>query len=85
MSELPTVEIVNEAAASGFTRINEADFDPAIHKLYGSDPFTRDAIEAMTDKAEILDLIEAHGGKPDKRRSVDVLRGDLLRIMFMED
>ena len=32
--ELPTVEIVNEAAKSGFTRINETDFDPKVHTLY---------------------------------------------------
>lgn len=32
--ELPTVEIVNDKAKSGFTRINEADFDPDVHTLY---------------------------------------------------
>jgi len=32
--ELPTVEIVNDKAKSGFTRINEADFDPDVHTLH---------------------------------------------------
>lgn len=31
--ELPTVEIVNDKAKSGFTRINAVDFDPAVHVL----------------------------------------------------
>lgn len=33
--ELPTVEIVNPNAKSGFTRINETDFNPDVHTLYG--------------------------------------------------
>lgn len=32
--QLPTVCIVNANAKSGFTRINESDFDPAIHALF---------------------------------------------------
>lgn len=36
--ELPTVCIVNPAAKSGFTRINESDFDPDRHVIYGSEP-----------------------------------------------
>lgn len=32
--DLPTVCIVNEKAKSGFTRINESDFDPARHVFY---------------------------------------------------
>lgn len=32
--DLPTVCIVNEKAKSGFTRINETDFDPAVHVLF---------------------------------------------------
>jgi hypothetical protein len=35
MSELPTVEIVNPASPSGFTRINESDFDPTVHRRFG--------------------------------------------------
>ena len=31
---LPTVCIVNPAAKSGFTRINETDFDPSVHVLF---------------------------------------------------
>lgn len=31
--ELPTVEIVNPNAKSGFTRINKSDFNPDIHTL----------------------------------------------------
>jgi hypothetical protein len=33
--ELETVEIVNPAAPSGFTRINKSDFDPATMQLVG--------------------------------------------------
>lgn len=35
--ELPTVEIVNPSAKSGFTRINQTDFNPDVHALYGVD------------------------------------------------
>lgn len=37
MAEIETVEIVNEAAPSGFTRINKDDFDPATMRLRGDE------------------------------------------------
>ena len=37
MSELPTVEIANADAPSGFTRINASDYDPSKHTLYGEE------------------------------------------------
>lgn len=36
--ELPTVCVVNPSAKSGFTRINESDFDPKVHSIYGEAP-----------------------------------------------
>ena len=36
--ELPTVCIKNLDAKSGFTRINESDFDPNKHELFGEAP-----------------------------------------------
>jgi hypothetical protein len=44
--ELPTVCIVNDNAKSGFTRINEADFDPAMHKVYGAAELKAEGIPA---------------------------------------
>lgn len=50
----------------------------------GSDPFSREAIEALTDKAEIVALLEAHSIDADKRKSVETLRAELLAAMFVE-
>ena len=45
MSEIETIEIVNDNAPSGFTRINLCDFDPKVHKPFGEsrpDPVTHE-------------------------------------------
>lgn len=34
---MKTVKIANKDAASGFTIINEDDFDPKVHTLHGAD------------------------------------------------
>jgi len=44
--ELPTVCIVNDKAKSGFTRINETDFDPTTHKAYGAAEPKAEAVPA---------------------------------------
>ena len=44
--------------------------------------FTREGVAAM-DKADVVELIEAHGGKADGRKSVERLREELIEIMFI--
>ncbi|NPD17588.1 hypothetical protein HOY34_20595 [Xinfangfangia sp. D13-10-4-6] len=48
-----------------------------------ADPFSREAIEALSDKTEIVDLLEVHGADADKRKSVETLRAELLAVMFV--
>ena len=89
MSELETVEIVNEAAPSGFTRINASDFDAEKHVVYveavtgEAQPFTREGIAAMEDREAVLALLEAHGVKPDRRKGLEALRDELIAVMFV--
>ena len=35
--EIETIEIVNPAAPSGFTRINKSDFDPETMQVWGEE------------------------------------------------
>lgn len=50
----------------------------------GVGEFSREAIEAMTDKAAIVDLLKAHGVSVDRRKGIDTLRADLLKAMFVD-
>lgn len=47
---VPTVRVVNAASKSGFTVINEADFDEKVHTLYVDAP--TQAEETKTDPAQ---------------------------------
>lgn len=85
---VPTVTIRADNA-KGRKIINEADFDPAVHKLFSEDAPeepsipTRESIAAM-GKAEVREWLEAHGAEVPKGRSVAQMRDDLARVMFVD-
>lgn len=86
MPTIPTIKIVNPASPTGTTTINECDFDPEKHTVFSAEPepFSREAIEAIADKDELVELLDAHGVKADKRQSVENLRAQLIAVMFVE-
>ena len=45
---------------------------------------TREGIAEM-DKAEVVELLEAHGADPDKRTGVEKLREQLIELVFVGD
>lgn len=63
MSEIETVEIVNENAKSGFTRINKSDFDPKVHRLYGE---SRSAPVSLPDRLSTPTEEKKKPGRPRK-------------------
>jgi hypothetical protein len=73
-----TPERKAELVAAGY-KIIDARFAPEQPAV---DPFSREGIAKM-DKADVIDLIEAHGGKASKRKPVDALREDLAALMFV--
>ncbi|MEN9060010.1 hypothetical protein [Ponticoccus litoralis] len=89
MPGLPTVEIVNEASPSGFTRINEADFDTSTMTLReGEDAtstmnLTREAIDAM-EKEEVREILDAHGAEYDARTGIEKLRELAKQVVFVD-
>lgn len=44
---------------------------------------TREGIAEM-DKAEVIELLEAHGADPDKRTGVEKLREQLIALVFVD-
>lgn len=68
MAQIPTVAIVNDAANSGYSIINEADFDPKHHKLYGEQepaatiPLGTDSGDQFSDD-QLREIIEEETGK----------------------
>lgn len=77
MSEiLPTVTIVTE---NGPVVINESDFDPEEHMLYDPEAESTDEgddeidLDAM-DRAELREVLDAHGIEYDGRAGEDKLR-----------
>lgn len=61
-----------------------------IQEMYASGAFampaldlTREGIAAM-DKAELVDLLEAHGVTPDKRKGQAALAADLIAVVFID-
>lgn len=73
-----TPERKAELVAAGY-KILDARFAP---EQAAFDPFSREGIARM-GKADVLDLIEAHGGKANKRKPVEALREDLAALMFV--
>jgi hypothetical protein len=73
-----TPERKAELVAAGY-KIVDAVFAPQQASV---DPFSREGIAQM-DKADVLDLIEMHGGKASKRKSVESLREELAALMFV--
>lgn len=57
--------------------------DGAFRAAPGPVPGSPKDIAAM-EKAEVIEWIEAHGGKADRRKSVDTLRDELTSIIFVE-
>lgn len=86
MSNLPTVKIAADNRF-GFKIINERDFDPEAHTLFGAavdaESFTRESVAAM-GKADVRDLLEAHGVDVPKGASVGTMRDMLTRVMFVD-
>lgn len=79
---LPTVTI-KAANARGFRIINESDFDPTIHEVYGEPArITPEDIDAMT-KAGVREILDAHSAEYDARASVAQLREIAKRVMFV--
>lgn len=56
---------------------------PDAELVTNTDELTRESI-AELDKAELLDLLDAHGWDGDKRLGVDKLRAELTAIMFVD-
>ena len=50
----PTVRVKTDANESGFHVINEADFDPDLHTLFGEDVMTIDTPMNIAQMREIL-------------------------------
>ena len=77
-----TPERKAELRSKGF-KIIDARFGPkdTAGDAKQSVPESPDDIYAM-GKAEVLEWIEAHGGKADKRKGVETLRAELASIMF---
>lgn len=57
--------------------------DGAFNAAHDPVPETPEDIAGMT-KDEVVGWIEAHGGKADRRKSVETLRDELTSIMFVE-
>lgn len=83
--DIETVTIANAAAPSGKTTINKCDFDPAKHKLLEDAPaITPEAIGEMK-RADVIELLEAHGYVNHKGKKLAEVRSILSKIMFMGD
>lgn len=63
-------------------RIAAPGAEPEAEPAPPADDFTREGIAKM-DKADVLDLLEAHGWDGNKRLGVDKLRAELVAIMFV--
>ena len=88
MLTIPTIKISQpDNQRGGFAVINADDFDAKRHKRFddeGDGQITREAITSM-GKADVRELIEAHGGDVAKGAKVEDMRADLTRIVFMGD
>ena len=82
---LPTIKVKSNHPR-GYVIMNKADFVDGRDELWSDEPapWTRDAVAAITDKALVIQLLEAHGAEPDKRKGLDALRDDLLKLMFLD-
>lgn len=82
--EIKTVKIARpDNPRGGYAIINEADFDPAQHSLWGEEPDPRAQFDTMT-KAELRDVLDGHGVEYDARSGVDKLRELALETVFVE-
>lgn len=75
-----TAERKAELRAQGY-RIIDARFAPAAPAPASAD-FSPEGIDAM-GKADVVELIEAHGASADRRKGVAKLRAQLKEIMFL--
>ena len=77
--------ITIEGAEGVATRINACDFDPKIHTEYGKQKpapaITRASIGRM-GKADVVELLEAHGCKTNG--SMGKMRERLISVMFVD-
>ena len=84
--DIPTVKVKNPDAKSGFTTINESDFDPSRHELFDApakEDITREAVDAM-GKDGLRDILDGHGVEYDGRASLKALRSMVKRTVFVD-
>lgn len=73
----PTVRVASDANESGFVVINESDFDPDAHALFGEDKMTIATPMTVSQMREILTAkgvsFESDAKKSDLRALLAVL------------
>lgn len=77
IKEQLAIQAMYAAQAKGFTHAIQKE-----EKAKAVVPETPGDIAAM-DKPEVIEWIEAHGGKADRRKGVDTLRDELTAMMFV--
>lgn len=60
MPEIPTVRIVHDGFEQGFVRINEEDFDPHEHTLYGDESLLEE--DSSSEESGSVDYELANNG-----------------------
>lgn len=91
MSIIPTIKIKHP---DGYAVINAEDFDPSKHEEWtdgkeavqqeeGPQEVTRETIGEMA-KADVVEMLEAHGVEVNTRQRVDTLRDQLIALMFLD-
>lgn len=94
MGSLPTIKVAAPDTPRGWKIINATDFDTDQHEEWtdgqeavqqeeGPQEVTRETIGEMA-KADVVEMLEAHGVEVNTRQRVETLREQLIALMFVD-